>query len=341
MATRLSEVLKKSLDKEEVADRADEYVGLHDEDAGGDVNARKSNYMKMVNAYYDLVTDFYEYGWGQCFHFAPRFKGEDFHASIARHEHYLALRLGMKPGMRVLDVGAGVGGPMRAIARFSGSNVVGINNNEYQIKRGGKHNEEQRLAHLCSFIKGDFMNNPEPDGAFDAAYAIEATVHAPDPVACYSEVRRVLKPGALFAAYEWCLTPKYDADNPKHREIKKGIEEGDSLPDINSTERIKAAVQEAGFEVLESRDIALESDPETPWELPLTARGGGVNAIRASGPGRWATHQAVKVLERVGVAPKGSEAVHDFLRAAAEALVQGGETGIFTPMFFFLARNPK
>ena len=28
--------------------------------------------MKMVNHYYNLVTDFYEYGWGKSFHFARR-----------------------------------------------------------------------------------------------------------------------------------------------------------------------------------------------------------------------------------------------------------------------------
>ena len=32
----------------------------------------------MVNNFYDLVTDFYEYGWCQSFHFAPRYKGETF-----------------------------------------------------------------------------------------------------------------------------------------------------------------------------------------------------------------------------------------------------------------------
>ena len=48
----------------------------------------------MVNDYYDLVTDFYEYGWGQSFHFAPRHKGESFEASLVRHELYLAARCG-------------------------------------------------------------------------------------------------------------------------------------------------------------------------------------------------------------------------------------------------------
>ncbi|KAI3699584.1 hypothetical protein L2E82_43994 [Cichorium intybus] len=61
-----------------------------------------------VNKYYDLVTSFYEYGWGESFHFAPRWKGESLKESIKRHEHFLALQLGLKPGQTVLDVGCGI-----------------------------------------------------------------------------------------------------------------------------------------------------------------------------------------------------------------------------------------
>lgn len=40
----------------------------------------------------------------------------------------------------------------------------------------------------------------------------------------YGEIYRVLRPGAVFACYEWCLTDKHDASNEKHRLIKKQIE---------------------------------------------------------------------------------------------------------------------
>jgi len=55
----------------------------------------------LVNQYYDIATDFYEYGWGRSFHFAIRAEGESLEQSIARHEHYLALKLGLRPGMKV------------------------------------------------------------------------------------------------------------------------------------------------------------------------------------------------------------------------------------------------
>eukprot|EP00466_Bigelowiella_natans_P014819 jgi/Bigna1/66661/fgenesh1_pg.2_\ len=54
------------------------------------------NDQEYTNMYYDLATDFYEYGWGQSFHFATMFEGESFHEHIRRHEYYLASKLDIK-----------------------------------------------------------------------------------------------------------------------------------------------------------------------------------------------------------------------------------------------------
>nr|CAB3447942.1 unnamed protein product [Digitaria exilis] len=105
------------INKAEVKSAVDEYEKYHGY-YGGKEEARKSNYTDMVNKYYDLATSFYEYGWGESFHFAHRWNGESLRESIKRHEHFLALQLGLKPGMKVLDVGCGIGGPLREIARF-------------------------------------------------------------------------------------------------------------------------------------------------------------------------------------------------------------------------------
>jgi sterol 24-C-methyltransferase len=332
---QLTDLVQTSLPGDTVESVVDEYHSFH----SGTVETRKKNYTKMVNDYYDLVTDFYEYGWGQSFHFAPRHKGESFEASLARHEFFLAHVLGLAPGMTVLDVGCGVGGPMRAIARFSGATIVGVNNNDYQIKRGTRQNEEAGLDRQCSFLKADFMKLPVPDKSYDAVYAIEATCHAPDKVKLFTELHRVMKPGAQFAGYEWCLTDKYDGKNAEHRAIKKGIEEGDALPDIWYTQDVVSALEKAGFEVLQARDLAPTADQETPWQRALS-EGFSLRNFKRSGVGREVTRRLVRVLERLRIAPKGSTAVAEFLNAGATALVRGGDTGIFTPMFFFQVRKP-
>ncbi|KIY98794.1 hypothetical protein MNEG_9170 [Monoraphidium neglectum] len=108
----------------EVAEAIDSYEKYHTTH-GGDVEGRKAKYADMVNKYYDLATSFYEYGWGTSFHFAHRWSHEAHGESLKRHEHYLALRMGLQPGDKVLDVGCGVGGPLREIALFSGAHITG------------------------------------------------------------------------------------------------------------------------------------------------------------------------------------------------------------------------
>lgn len=88
----------------------------------------------MTN-YYSLSTDFFEYGWGQSFNFANRYRGETFDESLQRHESYLALRMGLKAGDKVLDIGCGVGGPLRRIAHLSKAHITGITISDYQIQR--------------------------------------------------------------------------------------------------------------------------------------------------------------------------------------------------------------
>ncbi len=335
----LTSLYREGLAAAQVAPTADRYVARFDDARGADAAARKADYAALVNEYYDLVTDFYEFGWGQSFHFAPRHKRETLEASIARHEFYLALRLGLRPGTRALDVGCGVGGPMRSIARFSGAAVVGVNNNAYQIDRGTRQNREAGLADRCSFLKADFMNLPVEPGSFDAAYAIEATCHAPDKRGVFSQVWKALKPGGLFAGYEWCVTPRYRRDDPVERAIIHDIEEGDGLPELATYAEVDNGLRAAGFELLETADLAAASDPETPWYLALDGQF-SLTGFQRTIVGRVVTHQMVRVLEAIKVAPAGSCAVSQFLNKAGDALVKGGKLGIFTPMYFFLARKP-
>jgi len=302
---------------------------------------REENYTGMVNGFYDLVTDFYEYAWGQSFHFAPRFKFEPFMESIRRHEYYLALKLGLRPGMKCVDLGCGVGGPMRNIARFSGVQVVGVNNSDYQVKICNKHTSNEKLTELVSIVKADYMKQPFPDASFDAAYQIEATCHAPDLAACFSEIFRVLKPGCLFAGYEWLMTKEYDAKNLRHKAIKQGVEQGNGIPNLRCYDDVVKALRKAGFEILESEDRAPFPCPSTqdPWYKPL---GGDLSweNLRSSKAGRGVTSALTWVLEALHIAPKGTSKVQQMLTATADDLVAGGQLGIFTPCYFFLARKP-
>lgn len=103
----------------------EKYNELHNDDKAG-IDGRNTGYQTLVSAYYELATLFYEWGWSTSFHFAYFFKGETFQMAIQRHEYYLAGRLGVSAGDKVLDCGCGIGGPMRNIARFTNANITGV-----------------------------------------------------------------------------------------------------------------------------------------------------------------------------------------------------------------------
>lgn len=325
------------IEKKEVLSAVEKYEKYHACDGEAE-EERKANYIDMVNKYYDLATSFYEYGWGESFHFAPRWKGESLRESIKRHEHFLALQLGVKQGQKILDVGCGIGGPLREIAKFSGAYVTGINNNEYQVARGKELNRIGGIDNTCNYVKADFMSMPFGDDSFDGIFAIEATCHAPNVFDCYKEIFRVLKPGQYFANYEWCITDFFDPNNSNHRRIKREVELGNGLPDIRSMGECMEALKHAGFEIFWDKDIAIDSP--LPWYLPLDKSHFSLSNVRVTAFGRFFTRNMVKILERVGLAPEGSQKVQAILEQNADALVEGGKEGIFTPLYFFLARKP-
>ncbi|KAI8877447.1 delta-sterol C-methyltransferase Erg6 [Backusella circina FSU 941] len=312
----------------------------HLDDNQKDVEGRRTQAQTMTNAFYDLVTDFYEYGWGQSFHFAKLYKGDSFDENINRHEAFLALKLGLKTGMRVLDTGCGVGGPLREIVKSSqGAHVTGINNNAYQIQRCEAYSIKYGLSDYTDFIKGDFTNMPIEDQSFDAVFSVEATVHAPRLEQVYGEIFRVLKPGGRFACYEWCTTDMYDEHDMTMKRVVHAIEEGNSISKLYTTDECIAALRSVGFRVLEERDIALPDSASDPWYNTLSKPEGTRGFLRSPN-GRFYTNTLLTFLNRFSLVPPGVLETSQLLNAAADNLVKGGEMGIFTPMFFFLVEKP-
>mmetsp|Transcript_12341 Transcript_12341/g.23406 ORF Transcript_12341/g.23406 Transcript_12341/m.23406 type:complete len:370 (-) Transcript_12341:537-1646(-) len=317
-----------ALSREDMKDMIDGYEEFFTQDDGKGVGARKLDTPKFVDHFYSLITDFYEYGWGQAFHFAPRNKGESFDASIIRHEVKIAESIKMKPGMKVLDAGCGVGGPMRAIVKATGANVVGITINEYQVKRCNEECKKQKLDHLASVVQGSFLEMPFPENSFDGCYCIEAACHSPTLLELYKQVYKVIKPGTYFSSYEWLTTPKYDIKNKEHVDIVDGVAKGNALPDVRSIADALKAGKDAGFELVMHYDVALNAD--IPWQA----------AMRTARRAAYLTDMITYVLEKLGWAPHGTWATHQMLLRAADNLEKSGEMGIFTPMYLVTFRKP-
>jgi sterol 24-C-methyltransferase len=185
-----------------------------------------------------------------------------------------------------------------------------------------------------------------PDNTFDAVYAIEATVHAPSLEGVYSNIFRVLKPGGVFGVYEWLMTDAYDNDNPRHREIRLGIELGDGISNMEKISVGIAAIKAAGFELEMHEDLADRPDVN-PWYWPIAGDFRNMGSVwdfptivRMTKIGRGAVHRFVGALEKVGIAPAGTQKTADSLATAADCLVAGGKEKLFTPMYLMVARKP-
>jgi len=222
-----------------------------------------------------------------------------------------------------------------------------LNNNDYQIERASKYAAKEGLSNQLDFVKGDFMQMSFPENTFDAVYAIEATVHAPSLEGVYSQIFKVLKPGGVFGVYEWLMTDKYDNNNPHHREIRLGIEQGDGISNMVRISEGIAAIKAAGFELEMHEDLAHRPDA-TPWYYPLAGDLKYMGTFwdfptiaRMTWWGRGLAHRFVGLLEKLRVAPPGTQKTADSMALAADCLVAGGKEDLFTPMYLMVARKPK
>lgn len=309
---------------------------VQDYDVGQDDVAHKAmdsqeDASRMVNNYYNLATDFYEYGWGTSFHFAHTATNESHADSMKRHEHRVAEHLGVKASDRVLDVGCGVGGPAREIARFSGAHVTGITLNAYQVERAKIHTKNEGMEGKVEFKQMDFTKTEFADASFDNAYAIESTCHAHQLEDVYAEAYRVLKPGGKFFIYEWIKAAGFDGNNAEHLDILRDIEYGNGLPPLRTLDDVKKAAKTAGFVIEKEHDLAQDSEGVRSWWFKMQeAR-------------NWAflTHAICWVTETFGLAPAGTFSAHKVMLAAARGLVRGGDSNAFTPMHLVLLVKPE
>jgi MPBQ/MSBQ methyltransferase len=174
-------------------------------------NRRYTSSASVAEAYDRWTNDqLLENLWGEHIHLGhyatpPRPVGAvDFRQAKAAFVHELVRWSGLDQlptGSRVLDVGCGIGGSARILARDYGLDVLGISISPAQIARATALTPASLPR--CRFQVMDALDLTLADGSFDAVWSVEACPHMPDKQRYADELLRVLRPGGRLAVADW------------------------------------------------------------------------------------------------------------------------------------------
>ncbi|MFY9808296.1 MAG: class I SAM-dependent methyltransferase [Pseudonocardiaceae bacterium] len=127
---------------------------------------------------------------------------DEFHIGGRAATVELVDQLEMRPGLRVLDVGSGLGGTARYLARRHAVEVTGVDLTAEYVQVAASLTQQTGLADLVQFRQGSATEMPFPDGSFDRACMLHVGMNVADKMTLFTEIRRVLAPGGVFGVYD-------------------------------------------------------------------------------------------------------------------------------------------
>jgi SAM-dependent methyltransferase len=139
---------------------------------------------------------------------------DEFHALGRAATLALAALADIRPGERVLDVGAGIGGPSRTLARHYGAKVTALDPTERFCGLSRAICERAGLESSVEVVRGDARDMPFDDGSFDVVWTQSVLQSIDDKAAVADEVRRVLAPGGRYVLFEVVAGPGGDLHYP-------------------------------------------------------------------------------------------------------------------------------
>jgi len=132
------------------------------------------------------------------------------------------------------------------------------------------------------------------------------------------------------------MTDTWDPSIPSHKALAHEIEYGNGIPEMRPLRLAREALKTVGFEIEHEEDLADRPD-DVPWYYPLEGDIWKAQTFwdyltvwRMSWSGKLVTHNAIRLMEFVGLLPKGTWQVGEALKVAAAALVKGGQTKVCT-----------
>jgi ubiquinone/menaquinone biosynthesis C-methylase UbiE len=173
---------------------------------------------------------------------------DEFHTGWRPLTEALAQGLAPPPGTRLLDVGAGVGGPARHFAEAWGCDVTGIDLTPAFVELATELTRRTGLADRVRFVHGSALAMPFPDAAFDLATMFHVGMNIADKPALFAEVARVLRPSGRFVVYDLMQT----GDAPLPWPMPWADDASTSF--VEAPARYRELLEAAGFRIEAERD---------------------------------------------------------------------------------------
>jgi ubiquinone/menaquinone biosynthesis C-methylase UbiE len=126
---------------------------------------------------------------------------DEFHVRGAQVSKELADCIKLK-GVKVLDVGCGIGGPCRMLADEYNCEVTGIDLSHEFIDTAQKLSVLTGFNGTTKFVQGNACNLPFEDNSFDVVWTQHVQMNVLDKATFYAEIYRVLKPNGTFLYYD-------------------------------------------------------------------------------------------------------------------------------------------
>jgi len=159
-----------------------------------------------IAGFYDRSSELWENVWGEHMHhgyYVPPNRTDHVQAQIDLMDEVLKWA-GTDKASKIVDVGCGIGGASRHLARTFNCVAEGITLSPYQAKRGNELAKEQGLEEQCHFQVADALDMPFESDSFDVVWSLESGEHMPDKKQFVNELFRVAQPGGRIIIVTWC-----------------------------------------------------------------------------------------------------------------------------------------
>ncbi|MGH3453403.1 MAG: class I SAM-dependent methyltransferase [Nocardioidaceae bacterium] len=207
----------------------------------------------VIHHHYDVSNRFYEWVLGSSMTYTCAvFPKPDASLEEAQAEKYdlVARKLGLRPGMTLLDVGCGWGGMVRHAAKEYGVKALGVTLSQQQADWAQAAIEAEALGDRAEVRFADYRDAPE--GPYDAVSSIGLTEHigVRNYAAYFGFLYDRLRPGGRLLNH--CITRPHNRRRATGEFIDRYV-----FPDgeLTGSGRIITAAQDAGFEVRHEENL--------------------------------------------------------------------------------------